>query len=147
MNTDRFLYDFSSYICTDPDCLQFGKKETESCWHYLQVIDDAILSSFDGDSAAFVAAYENNSIINDKDIRKTVNGDSIVDASIDLNDYTEKEIESYIHGFGYSLRNNSHFVNIKEEYGDDWKQLCCEYIFEQLIPELLTNEQIQLLSL
>ena len=68
-------------------------------------------------------------------------------ASIDLSIYSEEEIESYIHGYGFSLKNNPHFINIKEECGDDWKQLCCEYIFEQLIPELLTYEQFELMNL
>ncbi len=143
----RSDFDLSSYICTDPDCLQFVKKETECCWHYIQVIDDSILSSFNGDSTAFVAAYDNKSIINSVDIRKAINGDSIVAASVDLNDYSEDEIESYINGFGYSLRNGSKLTNIKEECGDEWKQLCSEFIFEQLISEMLTNEQIKLMRI
>ena len=120
MNIENTHTDLSSYICTDPDCLQFGKKENEHCWHYIQVIDDAILGSFEGDSIAFVTAYEKQSVMNGIDVRKAINSDSIVSASIDLKDYSEYEIESYIHRFGYTLRKSSQFINIKEECGDDW---------------------------
>jgi hypothetical protein len=36
----RGIFDLSAYVCTDPDCLQFAKEESEHCWHYIQRVDD-----------------------------------------------------------------------------------------------------------
>ena len=36
----RCIFDLSAYVCTDPDCLQFAKEESEHFWHYIQRVDD-----------------------------------------------------------------------------------------------------------
>jgi hypothetical protein len=103
----RSNFELSSYVCTDPDGLQFGKKVNEYCWHYIQVIDDGPFHK-------------------------------VILASVDLNDYSETQIEQCIHSFGYTIIGDSHFINIKKEKGYDWQQLCCECLFEEMIPELLS---------
>lgn len=145
MSDRTMLHNFSSYICTDPDCLQFCKKEGQRIWWYFQVIDDEILSHYDGDEECFIRAYNNNDYINGRSIRQSIDGISIVSATIDLDDYTDDDIEQCLHHFGYSMTGDCRFEDIRENYGDNWEQLCCEYLFEEMLPELLENEQIPLL--
>ena len=145
MKDETMRYDFASYICTDPDCLQFCKKERQRVWWYLQVIDDEILEQYDGEEGRFITAYINNDYINGRSLRHAIDGISVVEATIDLDDYKDDNIEQCLHHFGYSMTGNCRFVDIKEECEDDWEQLCCEFLFEEMIPELLENEQVALL--
>ena len=100
-------YDLSSYICTDPDCQQYGRKESNYCWHYIQCVDDGPFNA-------------------------------VVSATIDLHDYKEREIERCINTYGYTILGDNRFVDIKKEYRYNWQQLCCECLFEEMIPELLS---------
>lgn len=147
MNDRTMLHDFASYQCTDPDCLQFCKKEGQRIWWYYQVIDDEILEKYEGDEKRFIRAYINNEHINGRSIRQAVDGISAVAATIDLDEYKDDDIERCLHHFGYSMQGDCRFVDIKEECEDDWDQLCCEFLFEEMIPELLENEQIPLLRI
>ena len=140
------LYDFKSLICTDPDCLQFAKKENEHSWWYIQIIDHNILDEYEGHEEDFITAYENGAIVNGIDIRHAVNTYSKVSASIDLDDYKESEIERCINTFGYTIGRGRNFIDLnREEFKEDKVMLCCESLFEDMLPELLTNEQIKLL--
>ena len=102
----RSNFDLSSYVCTDPECLQFAKEENEHCWHYIQRVDDCPFHE-------------------------------VISASVDLNHYKEIEIEQCINAFGYTIIGDSRFIDIKKEESD-WRQLCCECLFEEMIPELLS---------
>lgn len=62
----------------------------------------------------------------------------VVSASVDLNDYKEKQIERCINSFGYTIIGDSRFIDIKKEERYNWQQLCCECLFEEMIPELLS---------
>ena len=140
------LYDFKSLICTDSDCLQFAKKENDHSWWYIQIIDRNILDEYEGHEEDFATAYENGAIVNGIDIRHAVNTYSKVSASIDLDDYKESEIERCINAFGYTIRERCSFIDLnREEFKEDKVMLCCESLFEDMLPELLTNEQINLL--
>lgn len=145
MKDETLLYDFSSYECTDSDCLQFCKKEGQRIWWYFQIIDDELIEKYDGDKEGFISAYNSNEHINGRSIRQAVNSISAVAATIDLDDCIDDDIERCLHHFGYSMTGDCRFVDIKEEFEDDWEQLCCEFLFEEMIPELLENEQIALL--
>ena len=142
----NILYDFKSLICTDPDCLQFAKKENDHSWWFIQIIDRNILDEYEGHEEDFATAYENGAIVNGIDIRYSVNTYSKVSASIDLDDYKESEIERCINAFGYTIRERCSFIDLNsEEFKEDKVMLCCESLFEDMLPELLTNEQINLL--
>ena len=85
-------------------------------------------------------------IVNGIDIRHAVNTYSKVSASIDLDDYKESEIERCINTFGYTIGRGRNFIDLnREEFKEDKVMLCCESLFEDMLPELLTNEQIKLL--
>lgn len=140
-------HDFASYICTDPDYLQFCKKEEQRKWWYFQIIDKDILDRYEGEEELFISAYNRDEYINGRSIRKVVDGISCISATIDLDECSDDEIERCLHHLGYSITGDCRSVNIKEECGDDWEQLCCEFLFEEMIPELLENEQIALLRL
>ena len=144
--TKDILYDFKSLICTDPDCLQFAKKENEHSWWYIQIIDRNILDEYEGHEVDFATAYENGAIVNGIDIRHAVNTYSKVSASIDLDDYNESDIERCINRFGYTVRGDCNFTNLnREEFKEDKVMLCCESLFEEMLPEMLTNDQIKLI--
>jgi hypothetical protein len=144
--TKDILYDFKSLICTDPDCLQFAKKENDHSWCYIQIIHHNILDEYERHEEDFITAYENGAIVNGIDIRHAVNTYSKVSASIDLDDYKESEIERCINTFGYTIGRGRNFIDLnREEFKEDKVMLCCESLFEDMLPELLTNEQIKLL--
>ena len=143
--TKDILYDFKSLICTDPDCLQFAKKENDHSWWYIQIIDRNILDKYKGYKEVFATAYENGAIVNGINIRHAVNTYSKVSASIDLDDYKESDIEQCINTIGYTIRGDSNFIDLnREEFKDDKVMLCCESLFEEMLSEILTNEQIKL---
>ena len=144
--TKDILYDFKSLICTDPDSLQFAKKVNDHSWWYIQIIDRNILDEFEGHEENFATAYENGTIVNGIDIRHAVNTYSKVSALIDLNDYKESDIERCINTFGYTIGGDRDFIDLNsEEFKSNKVMLCCESLFEDMLSELLTNEQINLL--
>ena len=76
----------------------------------------------------FVEAY-----YNDEDVRRIIDSHTGVYAGeIDLADYTDEEIEDHINAYGYTLNGDSSNF-IQNTYGDSWKQICCECIYEQLM--------------
>ena len=104
------------------------------------------MDEYEGHEEDFATAYENGAIVNGIDIRYSVNTYSKVSASIDLDDYKESEIERCINAFGYTIRERCSFIDLnREEFKEDKVMLCCESLFEDMLPELLTNEQINLL--
>jgi hypothetical protein len=65
---------------------------------------------------------------------------------IDLDDYKESVIERCVNTFGYTIGGGRGFIDLNsEEFKEDKVMLCCESLFEDMLPELLTNEQINLL--
>lgn len=147
MKDETMFYNFLSYECTDSDCLQFCKKGGQRVWWYFQIIDDELLERYEGDEERFISAYNNNEHIDSRSIRQAVNGISAVAATIDLDDFKDDDIERCLHHFGYSMQGDCRFLDIKKDCRDNWEQLCCEFLFEEMIPELLENEQIELLRL
>ena len=135
-------YDFASYKCTNPDCLQFCKKEGQRVWWYFQIIDKELLARYNGDEKRFISEYNSDKRINGRSIRQMVDGISSVAATIDLDEYNNNDIEKCLHQFGYSIQGDCRFVDIKKECEDNYNQLCCEFLFEDMIPELLNNEQL-----
>jgi hypothetical protein len=104
------------------------------------------LDEYEGHEEDFITAYENGAIVNGIDIRHAVNTYSKVSASIDLDDYKESEIERCINTFGYTIGRGRNFIDLnREEFKEDKVMLCCESLFEDMLPELLTNELIKLL--
>ncbi len=51
----------------------------------------------------------------------------VVRSNIDLRDYSDAEIDSFIHGFGYD-----NLQDLKDSYGDKSNQIIAECIFESL---------------
>ena len=147
MKDEKMLHDFASYECTDPDCLQFCKKEGQRIWWYFQIIDDELLERYEGDEERFILEYNGNEYINGRSVRQAVDSISAVAATIDLDDYKDDNIERCLYSFGYSMQGDRRFVDIKEDCGDNWEQLCCESLFEEMIPELLENKLIELIRL
>lgn len=62
----------------------------------------------------------------------------VISASVDLNDYKETQNGKCLNSFGYTIIGDSRFIDIKRKEGYDWQQLCCECLFEEMIPELLS---------
>lgn len=121
-------YDFKNMICTDPATLQFCREVSDGCWYYLQVRDDSVLCKYEDNPEEFVEAY-----YNDEGIRGIIDSHTGVYAGdVDLSDCTEEEIENHISAYGYTLNEDSSNF-IQNAYGDSWKQICCECIFEQLM--------------
>lgn len=121
-------YDLKNMICTDPATLQFGREVSDGCWFYLQVRDDDVLCKYEDNPNGFVEAYYHY-----EDVRRIIDSPTGVYAGeIDLADYTDEEIEDHINAYGYTL-NESSTNCIRNTYGNSWKQICCECIFEQLM--------------
>lgn len=124
----NIIYDLKNMICTDPATLKFGKEVSDGCWYYLQVRADSVLCKYEDNPKGFVEAY-----YNDDDVRRIIDSHTGVYAGeIDLADYTDEEIEDHINAYGYTLNGDSSNF-IQNTYGDSWKQICCECIFEQLM--------------
>lgn len=134
MNDALARYDFTNFVCTDPDELQFACQENEHCWWFIQVIDARILDLYEGKPDDLAKAYKEGLIVGGIDVRRAINGISTISASIDLYDYTEKEIKNSYHSFDYSDDLDDIFLK-------------CECLFENNMFELIENEQIELIRL
>lgn len=125
-------WDFSSMICCDPDELQFCKQINESIWEFVQITHSKLYDLYNGSPEQFCEAYDGDSVLNGIYVRNAVHGiGGVVCSIIDLNDYKDEEIENYICGYGYTLKDaGSGRTPIKKLYGN-WQQISCECIFEQ----------------
>jgi len=121
-------YNFHNMTCTDPDTLQFAQEQSEECWYYVQVRDDDVLERFCGHASEFIEAYEQNA-----EFAQLIDCHTGMYAGdVDLADYTDEEIEDHIKPYGYTLKEGDK-DSVKKMYGNSWKQICCECIFEQLM--------------
>lgn len=125
-------WDFSSMICCDPDELQFCKQINESTWVFVQVTHPKLYGLYSGEPIQFGDAYGKGVTYNGINVTDAVhNKGGVICGIIDLNDYKDEEIEDYICGYGYTLKDASNGrTPIKKLYGN-WQQISCECIFEQ----------------
>jgi len=104
---------FKDYICTDNSTLQYCKKLNNNVYLYVQFNDFDYPDEFD-------RIKEDDSLL-----KEFFSEDKFwIKATIDIREYTDKEIASYIKPYGYTLK------NIKEIYPIEWEQIIAECIFE-----------------
>ena len=113
-----YFQDFNYWECTDPDALQFAKKFTEHEWYYLQLKPSAV--------EKVEQHFANQPIGGSEEVRKYIyenlNNKDVWFDLIDVECYTQEEIDEYLAPYGDIL------------YGcwtDEQKnQLIAECIFE-----------------
>lgn len=100
------------YTCTDPDNHQYCRKINDHCYSYKEF-----------NRLAFSPEYlKKNSLT----IEGLFHNDEYwIEDNIDMDGYTEEEIRKHISAYYKDLD------DIKSIYGDNWKQIVCECIFEQ----------------
>lgn len=106
------------WLCTDPDQFQFCKKIDEDTFKYRQF---DWMSRFSGIKEAetesdFTLAQAENE-----------GEDAWNEIIIDIRDYSDDKIKTHISAYYDSLE------QIKENYGNDWKMIVAECIFEESI--------------
>lgn len=125
-------WDFSSMICCDPDELQFGKQINESTWEFVQVTHPKLYNLYNGSPEKFCEAYDGATSLNGIHVRNAIHGrGGAVCGIIDLNDYNDEEIEDYICGYGFTLKDASNGRTPIKTIDGNWQRICCECIFEQ----------------
>lgn len=98
--------------CTDPDNHQYCKKINDHCYDYKEF-----------NRNAFTLEYlTKNSLVVDNLFH---NDEYWIKDTIDMSKYTDKEIQNHISAYHKDLD------ELKLIYGDDWRQIVCECIFEQ----------------
>ncbi len=103
----------NDYLCTDPATLQYCKKLNSNTYLYVQFNDFDYSDEFD-------RIKEDESLL-----KEFFSEDKFwIKATIDIREYTDKEITDYIKSYGYTLK------NIKEIYPIEWEQIIAESIFE-----------------
>lgn len=98
--------------CTDPDNHQYCKKINDHCYDYKEF-----------NRNAFTLEYlTKNSLVVDNLFH---NDEYWIEDTIDMSKYTDKEIQNHISAYHEDLD------ELKSIYGNYWKQVVCECIFEQ----------------
>ena len=119
-------------ICCDPDELQFGKQINESTWEFVQVTHPKLYNLYNGSPEKFCEAYDGATSLNGIHVRNAIHGrGGAVCGIIDLNDYNDEEIEDYICGYVFTLKDASNGRTPIKTIDGNWQQICCECIFEQ----------------
>ena len=98
----------NGWFCTNPDCLQYCKKENNTEFSFIQ--------------AVWLDTYGDD--IRDENAKDESDNYAICTGCIDLDLYSEDDIECAISSYGYTL------TSIKNTYGDDAYQIIAECIFE-----------------
>ena len=98
----------NDWFCTDPDCLQHCKKESETEFKFIQAV---WLDTCEGDTRAENAKDDSDNY-------------AVCAGYIDLYLYTKEDIECSIASYGYTLD------SVKEIYGDAANQIIAECLFE-----------------
>lgn len=103
------------WICTDSDCMQYCMMINENEYKFIQAV---WLDTCGDDKRAENAKDESDNY-------------AVCVGYIDLDLYSEEEMEGSIESYGYTME------TVKEIYGDDYKQIIAECLFED---ECLTND-------
>jgi hypothetical protein len=98
----------NDWCCTDPDCLQHGKKISETEFKFIQAV---WLDTCEGDTRAINAKDDSDNY-------------AVCAGFIDLDLYPDEDIEGSIGSYGYTLK------SIKEIYGEDANYIIAECLFE-----------------
>lgn len=103
------------WICTDPDCMQYCMMINENEYKFIQAV---WLDTCGDDKRAENAKDESDNY-------------TVCTGYIDLDLYSEEDMEGSVESYGYTME------TVKEIYGDDYKQIIAECLFED---ECLTND-------
>ena len=98
----------NDWFCTDPDCLQHCKKESETQFRFIQAV---WLDTCDGDTRAENAKDDSDNY-------------AVCAGFIDLNMHSIEDMEGSLGSYGYTLD------SAKEIYGEDVNQIIAECLFE-----------------
>jgi hypothetical protein len=98
----------NGWFCTDPDCLQFCKKHSETQFEFVQAV---WLDTCDGDTRAENANDESDNY-------------AVCAGFIDFDFYDEEDIKCSINSYGYTMH------SVREIYGEDANQIIAECLFE-----------------
>ena len=87
---------------------------------------------YNGSPEKFCEAYDGATSLNGIHVRNAIHGrGGAVCGIIDLNDYNDEEIEDYVCGYGFTLKDASNGRTPIKTIDGNWQQICCECIFEQ----------------
>lgn len=101
-----------AFTCTDPDNHQFFRKINDHCYYYREF-----------NRFAFPPEYLDKNSLTIEGL--FYNDEYWIEDTIDMDGYSEEEILKHISAYYKDLD------DIKSIYGDNWKQIVCECIFEQ----------------
>lgn len=96
------------WFCTDSDCLQYCKKESDTEFSFIQAV---WLDTCKNDVRAKNAKDESDNY-------------TVCAGSIDIELYNEDDIESSLSSYGYTIE------SVKETYGEYANQIIAECLFE-----------------
>lgn len=98
--------DFNPWICTDLDNEQYGRQLDERIYEFKEK------------ERNYTGGDDGNPVL--------LETDEFIQMEIDLDDYTDEQIENHISAYYNSVE------KIKEEYGASWEWIVAECIFEQI---------------
>lgn len=101
-----------TYTCTDPDNHQYCRKINDHCYGYKEF-----------NRFSFPPEYLDKNSLTIEGL--FYNDEYWIEDTIDMNGYSEEEIQKHISAYYKDLD------ELKSIYGDNWKQIVCECIFEQ----------------
>lgn len=101
----------NGWFCTAPDCMQYCKKESDMKFNFIQAV---WLDTCGDDKRAENAKDDSDNY-------------AVCAGSIDINDYTEIEIETSVSSYGYSL---DELYGSKEFFNEDYNEIIAECLFE-----------------
>ena len=114
-NNSNFLSKFGEgFTCTDPDNFQFGKELSDNKFRFVEIDRITLFDLFDSEK------------IHEIDSTELIEYGDWFDEVIDLDNYTELDINTIIKGYYDSVE------VMKEIYGEpNYKFIIAECIFEQ----------------
>ena len=98
----------NEWYCTDNDCMRYCKKVDDYQFKFIQ--------------AVWVDDWGYNPI--EENVKDEYDNYTVCCGYIDINDYSERELEIYVSNYTYTLD------SIKEIYGEDANEAIAECIFE-----------------
>lgn len=101
----------NSWYCTDDDCMQYCKKNNERSFNFIEMV---------------WLDVSKDDMHSDKEY-------TVKSAWIDLNDYSEHDMECAISGYYKNLQ------EVRETYHEEAKQIIAECIFEQMYGDCTTH--------
>ena len=98
----------NDWFCTDPDCLQHCKKESETVFSFIQAV---WLDTCEGDERAVNAKDDSDNY-------------AVCTGYIDLDQHNKEDIEGTISSYGYTME------SVREIYDEEANQIIAECLFE-----------------